>query len=378
MFDLMWSPPVTPVVAQHPPAKREGSYLLTTDNCPALSPSPVAFSVEDDLPQFCNPRHLTKDTPAASPCLPVLPFNDDEEIAVSPSLNFDFVSSCDPTFRRPSLFDSLDEVASVFQQTDNAQYLGSKRQRIDTSKNLSSAFTISDADFETDFANSFEDSLDTPLSMSPFEPAAEQSTENTDSFFLEASDSENGDQDRQQATSEKSQSGATTEDNAGTPSNSNATPAPSGSGANVVSAPSRRGRKQSLTEDPSKQYVCDRCSRRFRRQEHLKRHIRSLHTDEKPFTCTDCGKKFSRSDNLSQHQRTHGTASVTMEVYDGSENQLHQFHGDGYDNHDPAQLGAALYAAAADVSSSSSSDYSDNTHSPESPDNMMRKRKRED
>lgn len=77
---------------------------------------------------------------------------------------------------------------------------------------------------------------------------------------------------------------------------------------------SRRGRKQSLTEDPSKTFVCTLCSRRFRRQEHLKRHYRSLHTHDKPFECTDCGKRFSRSDNLSQHQRTHGTGTMIMGV----------------------------------------------------------------
>ncbi|KAI5815948.1 hypothetical protein BZA77DRAFT_69681 [Pyronema omphalodes] len=70
----------------------------------------------------------------------------------------------------------------------------------------------------------------------------------------------------------------------------------------------RRGRKQSLTEDPSKTFVCHLCTRRFRRQEHLKRHFRSLHTKDKPFSCGECGKKFSRSDNLSQHARTHGSA----------------------------------------------------------------------
>lgn len=68
----------------------------------------------------------------------------------------------------------------------------------------------------------------------------------------------------------------------------------------------RRGRKQSLTVDPSKTFVCHLCTRRFRRQEHLKRHFRSLHTKDKPFSCNECGKKFSRSDNLSQHARTHG------------------------------------------------------------------------
>ena len=48
----------------------------------------------------------------------------------------------------------------------------------------------------------------------------------------------------------------------------------------------RRGRKQSLTEDPSKTFVCELFNRRFRRQEHLKRHYRSLHTQEKPWPCS--------------------------------------------------------------------------------------------
>lgn len=83
----------------------------------------------------------------------------------------------------------------------------------------------------------------------------------------------------------------------------------------------RRGRKPtplSDTSDMSKMFVCQHCSRRFRRQEHLKRHFRSLHTREKPFECKECGKTFSRSDNLAQHARTHVkqvfTSDATKEV----------------------------------------------------------------
>lgn len=48
------------------------------------------------------------------------------------------------------------------------------------------------------------------------------------------------------------------------------------------------------------------CKRRFRRQEHLRRHERT-HTSDRPFPCDaeGCGKKFSRSDNLRAHRRTH-------------------------------------------------------------------------
>ncbi|CCH61581.1 hypothetical protein TBLA_0F00370 [Henningerozyma blattae CBS 6284] len=66
-----------------------------------------------------------------------------------------------------------------------------------------------------------------------------------------------------------------------------------------------RGRKPSPFNDPSKIFICPYCNRRFKRQEHLKRHNRSLHMGEKPFDCHICNKKFSRSDNLAQHIKTH-------------------------------------------------------------------------
>ncbi|CCH62567.1 hypothetical protein TBLA_0H02830 [Henningerozyma blattae CBS 6284] len=55
----------------------------------------------------------------------------------------------------------------------------------------------------------------------------------------------------------------------------------------------------------NKPFKCDTCGKNFRRSEHLKRHIRSVHSMERPFSCDICLKKFSRSDNLSQHLKTH-------------------------------------------------------------------------
>ena len=129
----------------------------------------------------------------------------------------------------------------------------------------------------------------------------------------------------------------------------------------------RRGRKQSLTENPSKTFVCHLCHRRFRRQEHLKRHHRSLHTGDKPFECPTCGKKFSRSDNLAQHARTHGPDAILTDVddlpadYGGGLPHFDAAGGAPYDEDEQhqqqaAQLGNVLFdaAAAADTSSGSS------------------------
>ncbi|KAF3937636.1 hypothetical protein ABW19_dt0208300 [Dactylella cylindrospora] len=125
----------------------------------------------------------------------------------------------------------------------------------------------------------------------------------------------------------------------------------------------RRGRKQSLTEDPSKTFVCHLCTRRFRRQEHLKRHFRSLHTEDKPFSCGECGKRFSRSDNLTQHSRIHGTGAVVLGVLtEGEVPVLGSQYGplDDSDVSSPQPLGIivvdSMAAASGDIKDKSSED----------------------
>ncbi|KAI9301290.1 hypothetical protein BJ944DRAFT_169354 [Cunninghamella echinulata] len=74
--------------------------------------------------------------------------------------------------------------------------------------------------------------------------------------------------------------------------------------------PRSRGRRVSSAPiNGTRMFTCkvDGCGKVFKRSEHLKRHIRSIHTLEKPFECPyqSCNKRFSRSDNLNQHIRIH-------------------------------------------------------------------------
>ena len=347
---------------------------------------------------FCDPRNLTVASSAELPCLPTLCPGDEEhklvlkgeplpviaeKIAAAPHVDFSGLPTFEPLFD----LDSEDDFNGLveFPATDNAQFLGNKRQRTDLVSFTPEEDLVSDAsftDFEEEFAvhglpltpsDSECFSADDMSSTQPKKRSAKRARSR------ESSDADSEYQGKNQSSGDRTQSGSSSQQTSGQGSNTpeNAVASSSEDNATPQVAPtSRRGRKQSLTEDPSKTFVCTLCSRRFRRQEHLKRHYRSLHTHDKPFECTDCGKKFSRSDNLSQHQRTHGTGAVVMGVLDGSEQQ--QLRGDLYDNSDPAMLGAILYNAAAAVSSSSSSDSYSDLESPLSMDKKMRKRKRDE
>ncbi|KAI9253608.1 hypothetical protein BY458DRAFT_521700 [Sporodiniella umbellata] len=71
----------------------------------------------------------------------------------------------------------------------------------------------------------------------------------------------------------------------------------------------KRRVKKTNSVPEEKTFACEfkACGKMFGRQEHVKRHMRSIHTKEKPYVCpyTTCQKKFARSDNLNQHIRTH-------------------------------------------------------------------------
>ncbi|KAJ5094261.1 C2H2 finger domain transcription factor sebA [Penicillium angulare] len=375
------SPPMTPVFI-HPPSliASHTSDLLSANSCPSLSPSPSpvptdilsqsqTLTAEHPGASFCDPRQLTVEpsvnvhTPQDLPPLPTLSCEEEEPRAVvgsasvtlpvneNPSPSFtastvDPLSSL-PTFDSFSDLDSDDEINRLveFHPATNAHalYLGDKRQRVNQ-------YIAEDDGFLSE--HSIEDSDDCETFSIPNGLPSFDWTESTESVEVqpETDDAAEEPKTKKRGNRKSVRKSVTVEElPRRSPSARSESPGDM-SGTDSDRAPvsiNRRGRKQSLTEDPSKTFVCTLCSRRFRRQEHLKRHYRSLHTQDKPFECNECGKKFSRSDNLAQHARTHGAGSVVMGVLDGSESSI-SFE----EQQDAGALGAVMYESPASADAS--------------------------
>ncbi|CAL5873553.1 uncharacterized protein PFLUO_LOCUS7833 [Penicillium psychrofluorescens] len=346
------SPPMTPVFI-HPPsltASHISSDLLSANSCPSLSPSPSPVP-SDFLTQtqslsgessaggadFCDPRQLTVEPSVnvAAQDLPPLPTLSCEEeypraVVGSPSVTLPVNKNPSPTFTSSSTedplsslptFDSFSDLDSDdeyvnrlvdFHPGGNAVYLGDKRQRVGPYMAEDDGF-LSEHDLDDVEEEGYHvpsvPSFEWPESVRP------QAAESEDSDVEET-------QIKKRSNRKSSRKNSAVEDDEDVQKSISSPDSDCGSREGSESAPvsvNRRGRKQSLTDDPSKTFVCTLCSRRFRRQEHLKRHYRSLHTEDKPFECHECGKKFSRSDNLAQHARTHGGGSIVMGVLDAND-----------------------------------------------------------
>jgi zinc finger protein MSN2/4 len=50
-----------------------------------------------------------------------------------------------------------------------------------------------------------------------------------------------------------------------------------------------------------KRHVCHICSKNFQRKNDVQRHIRSVHSKEKPYKCDICDTRFTRPDGLKMH-----------------------------------------------------------------------------
>ena len=395
----------------HPPSVTASRAfdLLSATSCPSLSPSPSPVSQptnSDTKYDFCDPRTLLVKSPSSSskllhldlPTIPTL-YSDSEghkllpgfeSTLVKPESHFTnaFESLGASTLGGLPAFDSFSDLDSDNEfvtdlskfTTEPPLYLGNKRQRLDL-------LSFSDEDFLSE--DSFEDfeevdqfaaaELPSPAELvAPHHYCSDASTSmkskkrtpirkapkkaRSDSSDLSELDSLSSTQEQSFAdnSTEKTsthQQGSSGGENHTSSNDGNAVTSGSDQAVNTPQPVARRGRKQSLTEDPSKTFVCTLCSRRFRRQEHLKRHYRSLHTHDKPFECNECGKKFSRSDNLAQHARTHGSGAIVMGVLEDGELPPIEKNED-YENENAGVLGAVLFeaaqAAAANASSSSS------------------------
>lgn len=366
---------------------------LSTASCPSLSPSPTPYArsvASENSVDFCDPRNLTV---SAGPPNPPLGSADlklgGHESRASPAVvvptaltqsAFNFHSAAPhglPIFDDLSDLDSEDGFGNLVSLGERCVPVVSRPRACTGSSvvSLGHGSFISDDDFGFDAGGDFQfPSLPSPpCSIGPsiddcLENKRQKTSADEDSCSVEpmmntaASDSQSGDAKQHPDKA------------ASVVSDSNASTSSDGPDASHSAPTTRRGRKQSLTEDPSKTFVCELCNRRFRRQEHLKRHYRSLHTQEKPFECNECGKKFSRSDNLAQHARTHAGGAIVMNLIenaDGSVYDAGMMAGPAPDDY--ANFGKVLFQIASEVPGSASE-----LSSEEGNDQGRKKRKRSD
>jgi 5-methylcytosine-specific restriction endonuclease McrA len=388
------SPPMTPVYLHSQPSAMVPSLNasdLASISCPSLSPSPAPYarsvtSSEHDV-DFCDPRNLTVSAASTNPTLaPEFSISGLDEQNKA-AIGADLIAPQATLVFNPSLhgladslpFEELSDLESEDDFVNSLVNIGEHaaadvgRPRACTG---SSVVSLGHGSFIGDEDLSFDENFQFPSMPSAPSPAPSHSCDShkdkrhkrcTDdhivaSIMTSAADAEVT--DSQEPIS--SESPVTSDSHGSSGSEGPGTPRP---------APvNRRGRKQSLTEDPSKTFVCDLCNRRFRRQEHLKRHYRSLHTQEKPFECNECGKKFSRSDNLAQHARTHAGGAIVMNLIE--EGEVPSFDASGMmgppSSDDYTTYGKVLFQIASEVPGSSSD------LSSEEADQGKKKRKRTD
>ncbi|KAK6864719.1 hypothetical protein PG995_001247 [Apiospora arundinis] len=344
------------------------SDLVSTTSCPSLSPSPPPYAQSDaseqDLDFSIDPRNLTVGGVSLAPEFSAPAALDEfrgDSLVKPTSDTFEF----DPQIHHGlPTFDDLSDLESEEDFVNGLVNLGgSSEVKRSRSATCSTTFSLGDDSFltETSLSPESED-----LHSAKKQKTSKKEARTTAPAMNVAAGSSDAGQSGQQSSGSHDANQASNNNNtapssdAGQASATTPLPAP----------PTRRGRKQSLTEDPSKTFVCELCNRRFRRQEHLKRHYRSLHTQDKPFECHECGKKFSRSDNLAQHARTHGSGAIVMNLLEDGDTSLEMM---GHSDADYHSFGKVLFQVAADISGSGS-DFSGDESPSESLDQKKRKR----
>lgn len=367
------SPPLTPVYIQSQIPKTlsldSTGELPSISSCPSLSPSPpYARSISSDDVDFCDPRNLTVGSSNSNHTLeavavPTIYSSDEKQSKLlvqqtvsspgSPSQSFESFM-----LETPQVYGQFEEFSDLDSQDNFVHRLinlgsGAKLQSV-RSRASSDAFSIGQsscsyeedpADFDTCESFSIPSS---PDSCGDLDDHKDKKQRTSEVLVMKANaDTGSGQPPEQRTPTAADNSQCDNRGSLNTSSESTSSPNDNGNQNSQHEPASRRGRKQSLTEDPSKQFVCDLCNRRFRRQEHLKRHYRSLHTREKPFECNECGKKFSRSDNLAQHARTHGSGAIVMNLIDDPDAVAAAGVPPGFSHHMIASTGLASDAGRA-------------------------------
>lgn len=387
------SPPMTPVYLQSQPcmAPSLSTSDLASISCPSLSPSPAPYArsvtSEQDV-DFCDPRNLTVSATSNPTLAPEFTVNSlGEEHGKVDQVSSDAIIAPQATLVfNPSLPNSLpafEELTDLESEDDfvNSLVNISEHTTADVGRPRactgSSVVSLGHGSFIGDEDLSFDETFQFPSMPSP-----------PSTTYTSCSDAHKDKRQKRSTKEERTVAPIMTtvaEAEASSPKELNNSASPVTSESQVSSgsegpntplpAPAnRRGRKQSLTEDPSKTFVCDLCNRRFRRQEHLKRHYRSLHTQEKPFECNECGKKFSRSDNLAQHARTHAGGAIVMNLIE--EGEVPSFDASGMmaaPSDDYSTYGKVLFQIASEIPGSASELSSEETN-----DQCKKKRKRSD
>ncbi|KAK8088863.1 cutinase G-box binding protein [Apiospora hydei] len=343
------SPPLTPVYLQSAQPIRNISLnssvisdLVSTTSCPSLSPSPPPYASSDaseqDVDFSIDPRNLTVGGVSLAPEFSAPAALDEfrgDGLVKPASDTFEF----DPQIHHGlPTFDDLSDLESEEDFVNGLVNLGgSSEVKRSRSATCSTTFSLGDDSFlsETSLSPESED-----FHSAKKQRTSKESRTTTPTMNVAASSSDAGQSGQQ---SSGSHDGNQTSNNAAAPS----------SDAGQAST-----------------FVCELCNRRFRRQEHLKRHYRSLHTQDKPFECHECGKKFSRSDNLAQHARTHGSGAIVMNLIEDGDTSLEMM---GHGEADYHSFGKVLFQVAADISGSGS-DLSGEESPSESLDKKKRKR----
>ncbi|GKT55070.1 zinc finger protein msn2 4 [Colletotrichum tofieldiae] len=270
------SPPMTPVYLQNqagqvPSLSTNTSDLLSTASCPSLSPSPSPYArsvaSEQDL-DFCDPRNLTvaaapnTSNPTLAPEYSAFTLGDElrgEVSAKAPTSapshqTFDFNPAIPhglPAFEDLSDLESEDDFVNGLVNLGDAHSAEVRRPRACTG---SSVVSLGHASFIGEEFNFDEAEISTPACLpSPSSSCADndchqnkrrkvikQEPRNSTPMMNSAAGSSQATSSEQRSNSQAPASEANSSSDSETPS------------APLPAPVNRRGRKQSLTEDPSK------------------------------------------------------------------------------------------------------------------------------